>query len=978
MHNRILFYLIFLVVGPGLSCSLQEPRDLISEESDFQIEPGLIMQLIASEPLVIDPVAFTFDEQREMYVVENRGYPDPAEGGAPATKEGRIAKLSDLDHDGIYDQRVEYAQDFTYPNGIMYWKGGVFVTCAPDIFYLKDTTGDGVADIRKVVLTGFYDTKTAQIRMSHPILGLDGWIYVTGGLNGGEISSPEHPDRDKVIYSNGDGRFHPETLEFQVAGGNSQFGLTFDAFGRRFGCSNRHPVMQAMLELVYLNRNPHLLFNEIIQNVSKVQADAVVYPISGAAITADFIPSLIGRSHQGTFTSASGTFVLTDESLGADHNGNFFICESAQNMVQRQIVSSSGPSFTSTIATDGTEFLASKNEWFRPVFLGVGPSSGLYIADMHRKVIDHPSYVPESMRDQLDFQSGRDMGRIYQMTGKEVSKAQYATFGDDISIVELLNSSSEWNRITAFRILLEKKPKGIESALKKISIQGVLPESRVRAAWLLKHLGQLYEQVISKLARDPVSGVREQAVFFVSELPTENPARLKWLVDFANDQDARVRFLTALQLGDFLEPLATKALARIAAIDGEQQWTRAAVLSGIGSRMSSFLEFFQDQNQFSPGAMSTVMKDLSRLFGNGASITACSELMKEIIQKSDDQRWQASAALGLAEGVYGRPDFKTALKKSIFREILGPSVTDQDLQALDEFISGVIQVVQNKGAQLSERRTSVLILGFTPANVGFPILESIINDPAESELHAEVIKALTQQGFLAGGEILTKQSTWSSFTPSVRSLVLSSLISKRDYIQLLFKAIEEGLIQTAEISSSDRHRLMSSQDPAIKNKAKDIFNELEAGSRIQVYESYKSLDLTGDKKIGKGVFVRTCSVCHTYAGEGGNVGPDLTGVKNQPADALLMHTLVPNYEVYPNYVAVIIETKSGESFAGWIETESDNSLTLRTSSGSQQSILRSNIKTLTNTGKSLMPDGLEQTMTQKEMIDLISYLKSGG
>src|SRR5690606_1000006 len=101
-------------------------------------------------------------------------------------------------------------------------------------------------------------------------------------------------------------RFNPETFEFQVTGGRSQFGLTFDAYGRRFGCSNRHPIMHAVIEPWYLARNKNLLFNETVQNVSKVEAEAVVYPVSRAVTSADFIPKLIGRSHAGTFTAASG------------------------------------------------------------------------------------------------------------------------------------------------------------------------------------------------------------------------------------------------------------------------------------------------------------------------------------------------------------------------------------------------------------------------------------------------------------------------------------------------------------------------------------------------------------------------------------------------------------------------------------------------------------------------------------------------
>ncbi|MFM7982926.1 MAG: hypothetical protein ACKPKO_26740, partial [Candidatus Fonsibacter sp.] len=105
-----------------------------------------------------------------------------------------------------------------FPNGILPWRGGVFVTCAPDILYLKDHDGDGVAEERTVVLTGFSTSRTTQIRTSHPTLGLDGWVYVTSGLNGGKVRSPRHPERPEVNYAPADARFHPETLEFQVVG----------------------------------------------------------------------------------------------------------------------------------------------------------------------------------------------------------------------------------------------------------------------------------------------------------------------------------------------------------------------------------------------------------------------------------------------------------------------------------------------------------------------------------------------------------------------------------------------------------------------------------------------------------------------------------------------------------------------------------------------------------------------------------------
>ena len=308
-----------------------------------------------------------------MFVAENRGYPDPLDGQPAEPARGVIALLADTDHDGRYDTRSDFATGLTYPNGLMVWNGGVFVTMAPDLLYLKDTNGDGVADERRVVLTGFNATRTAQIRFSHPTLGPDGWIYFTSGLNGGTVTAPEHPERPPVVFSSSDSRYHPHTGAFELVGGQGQFGLTFDDEGRRFICANRHPVWHVVLEPAQLQRNPDLAFSDSVQEVSKVGAEAVVWPLTRDLTTASFHPTLINTPHAGTFTSASGVHIHRGDALPEGHQGGVFIAESAQNLVQRQMREPAGVTFRSTPVRSGVEFLASRDSWFRPVQLANGP-----------------------------------------------------------------------------------------------------------------------------------------------------------------------------------------------------------------------------------------------------------------------------------------------------------------------------------------------------------------------------------------------------------------------------------------------------------------------------------------------------------------------------------------------------------------------------------------------------------------------------
>lgn len=946
----------------------------------FQLEPGLRIELVAAEPMVVDPVAFAFDEDRRMYVAEDRGYPDPAEGGAP-TKLGRIALLEDTNHDGRYDRRTEFVSGLTYPNGVLPWRGGIFVTCAPDIFYFKDTDGDGVADVRNVVLTGFSDTKTAQIRMSHPTLGIDGWIYVTGGLNGGNITSPAHTDRPAVSYTSADGRFDPETLQFQVTGGRSQFGLTFDVYGRRFGCSNRHPVQHIVMEPSQLQRNPNLLFTETVQNVSKAEADAKVFPISHAITSADFIPKLIGRSHTGTFTSASGVLIFNGTGLTPAHKGNVFICESAQNLVQRQVIHPDGVSFRSELVYEGREFLASRDEWFRPVFLGHGPDGGLYVADMHRKVIDHPSYVPEEARANLDFESGKSDGRIYRVVREDfedeaIDSTKFLSSASVPEIVAVLESPGEWERATAHRLLLERRDLASVPSLKRIAIESNFPESRTRSLWLLNSLGGLDEETLRVALSDREPGVREQAVLLSGALGEGHRELIRKLVASASDTDPRVRFATAIVLGSLKGANVVQALAHIAAQDGADRWVRAAVLSGIEKRMPEFLTAFREQQNTKPDALEAVMKDLGQLFGNAGSIADCRVLLHDVISAADNWGWRVSTALGLAEGISGRKDIKTSERGPLFA--LEATIKSRQ-QGLDAFMSKVAVLAADEQTPIHLRLAATDLLGYTAFEKTRSVLAGLLDARNPSELQIKAVVALGRQGDVRGGAMLTEKSTWFNYTPRVRSAVIAALLSKPVLIDVMFKAMEQGVIAPTDIPSAERQRLIKNKNKLISERAEVLFRELESAGRMQVYEDYrKILAAPADGALGKAVFSRTCAACHRYAGIGGNVGPDLTGIKNQPPDALLLHILVPNYEVYPAYQSISVQTVDGQSISGRLMAETEYSLTLRTAFGTDESILRTKIISLTNTGRSLMPEGLEQSMTRDELAELIAYLKSGG
>ncbi len=413
---KALLWLVFLPIvmhSPLAYASPKSPVLASDALASFETAPGLRVELVASEPLTASPCAIAFDERRRMFVAENRGYPiGPAEGKLGA---GVIAMLEDTDSDGRMDKRTVFAEGLSFPNGVLPWKDGIIVTCAPDVLFLRDTNGSGTANEKRVLLTGFSTTGSTQLRVNCPTLGPDGWIYLAAGLSGGTLSCPEHPERPSLKMT-GDVRFHPETLEVENVDGRSQYGMSFDDAGRRFICMNRLPVQHVVLPSQWLRRNPRLAFSETVQDCSErtVQtllggggAGVRLFPISANITTAD--------SHAGSFSAACGIHIWKGKGLPESFRGAALSCDPTGNLIHADRLVPRGPTFSAEPLLDGRELLASRDDWFRPVFLAQGPDQALYVADMYRKVIEHPDYLPAEIRKHTDFESGKDLGRIWRI-----------------------------------------------------------------------------------------------------------------------------------------------------------------------------------------------------------------------------------------------------------------------------------------------------------------------------------------------------------------------------------------------------------------------------------------------------------------------------------------------------------------------------------------------------------------------------------
>jgi len=937
----------------------------------FRLPAGLRIDLVASEPQIESPVAMAFDEDGRIWVVEMGDYPNgPAKGQKP---QGRIRILEDRDGDGFYETSRVFADGLLFANGLMPWKDGVIVTMAPKITWLRDTDGDGKADREEVLYEGFA-AQNPQLRVSHPNLGIDNWIYVANGLRGGQAKKSGQADAPAINLAGMDFRFDPISGKHEAISGMGQFGNTFDDWGRRFVCDNRHHLRHVVIENRYLKRNPYLAAPAVVEDISELEdgplfSGGKVYPISKNWTTSTL--------HEGRFTAACGVFIYRGDLLGGNHHGAAFTCEPTGNLVHEEILTQKGATFQSRPATKGVEFLATPDDWFRPVFITQGPDGALYIVDMYRAVIEHPDFMPPELQKRPDLTLGKDKGRIWRI-GPDKNNVQpprpQLGKATTVELVKLLSHPNAWWRTTAQRLLLQRQDRSAIEPLKTVVMAN--PEAtnpghdRVLAAWLLESFGALDPTLIIAMLKDARPRVREHGVRLAESRLKANDELLRAITHLAVDPDSQVRFQVALSLGESDKSSILPLLATLALADAGDKWARLAIASSVPNQAGQLLNLLFAQGRTTPSRL-LMLQELAEVIGARQDRDEVSQLLRRMftVPKGADLLRQMAVLNGVADGMGRRGTQLGAFLQTMPAEKRG--LVKQSIALLEDLAGFAI----DPEGEIKDRILAVRLLAHASWKTAQPVLAKLLADDSAQEIRLAAVRSLASHPEPDVAGLLMK--SWRTYTPAVRREVTEAMFRQPARLQFLLDEVEAKRVKPGDLDSLRTRQLVNHADARIRDRAKVLLHDNLPGDRKQVLARYQeSLKLKGDPLRGRDIFKKNCATCHRVAGIGIDVGPDIADSRTKTLEALLVDILNPNQAIDNNYINYQVTTKSGKSLSGIIVAETASSITLKRAEGQSDSVLRQDIDEIQSSGVSLMPDGLEKAITIAEMTDLLVFLKN--
>ena len=956
------------------------------------VPDGFHVQLAAGEPQVHQPVAFTIDERGRLWVAEAFTYPIRAPEGEGRDK---VIILEDRDKDGTFEHRKVFAEGLNLVSGLEVGFGGVWVGAAPYLMFIPDRNGDDVPDSEPEILLDGWGYQDTHETLNAFIWGPDGWLYGCQGVfTHSRVGKPGAPDEERAPLNCCVWRYHPTRHEFDVFahGSSNPWGVDFNDHGQAFITACVIPHLFHIVQGARYHRQGGQHFNPYTFDDIKTIADHAHY--AGNIRDHAWWGRNEAVAHDDTHAAGGGhahcgAMIYLGDNWPRQYRNTIFVNNIHGNRVNNDILTREGSGF---VGSHGKDFLFANDKWFRGINLKYGPDGSVYLIDWYDKNACHRR-TPEIW--------DRTNGRIYRISYGDVkpTEVDLASLGDG-ELVKLHFHENEWYVRTARRILQERNaprtvaPQG-ETARGTVSVPlrnlltgllyGSPVDRRLRTLWTLHSVGGLSERLTLDLLNEDGAEseyIRAWATQLALEDGKASEAVLSKLVDLSRtDRSAVVR----LYLASALQRLPLDSRWEIASglvshpedehdhnlplliwygveplVPGNPQ---KALDLAAASRLTVVSRFIYRRAAVDDGALPHLLSALGNTNDENRQAIMLAEITTAVRSRGRldmPETWPAvyaKLAKSKSDAIREQAQFITVKfgDKSIFpalREIVADADTHTDsrLSALGALLAG-------QDAQLP------------------PILQSLLDD---SSVRSAVIKGLARFDDPNTADAIL--SRYGGFGESEKQDALATLASRPRYAHALLDAIDGKRLPRKDLTAFTVGQMQLLKDDKLVARVNDVWGTLRAtpAEKQKLIAQYKRQlgpqALEGaDQSHGREVYKKNCGKCHKLFGDGGEIGPDITGSNRSNLDYILQNILDPSAVVGKDYQMTTVITNDGRTVSGLIKTENDSALTLHTIN-EDAVIDKSDIDIRKKSELSLMPEGQLKEMNRAEVRDLIAYL----
>ena len=949
----------------------EEAVKAMTSNEDFEVSA------FAAEPLITQPMAFTWDDKGRLWIAENLDY-ETRGNGFSSDGNSKILILEDLDSDGKADTAKVFLSGVAFPSAIAVGFDGLYLGAPPNLIFIPDANQDDIGEVEnaEILLTGW------GIRDRHETInsfhwGPDGWLY---GLEGFATPSMiRKPDKDTKLYGHNDPfpddifekdgvyidggvwRFHPKTKEFEIVahGFSNPWGIDYDSKGQMF-------ITACVI--------PHA-FHVVQGGVYHRQGGKHVNPY----VYSD-IRTIVDHRHR---SAHGGARIYLSDSYPEEHYGKLFMANIHEHAVLSDELIKKGSSF---IATHSEDFMKANNAQFIGFSMELGPDGNLYVLDWHDADICGNDVVH------------KDTGRLYKIEPK-ISLAnnfenRYSDLNtlDDLELAEFQTNKSSWHARRA-RSILQKRSYQRDISYQSIDyLKNLLNNSensdhRLRALWSLHVISKYVDADFEKLLNDKDEYIRGWSIKHIAEDK-----------NVSDDILEKFKTLSGTDLSPFVRLELASAIQRV---DFNRRWDvlESLVLKSQDIKDNNIPHMIwfalEPLVALNPTRSLNIanISEIPMITEYVARRLADAELLTPLVENLRTSNKKDILLEGMLASVEGNLEIKPPSNWDSVYDLLKKDNKSKEkaLQISQLFGSNeatveFIKILKDKSQSIEKRTKSLNSISLKSPDELYSIIPSLI---IEKEMRIPAIRSiqnLQEKGdfiypilynYEDKGDIIPLE--YEDFSSQEKLAIIQMMASQNSTAKILLNTLKSEKIPKRDVPNYVARQMRR----VLGSGFLEYWGPLEkvAEEKMLAYNKYSAL-LTKDALIkadiaaGKQTYAGLCGQCHIMFGEGGKIGPELTGSNRTDLEYLLYNILNPNSDVQDDYLMVLVTTREGMTYAGNIVSENDRSITMRTVGQEGIVLLKSNIQSREVQSVSMMPEGLLDWMPDQEIINLIGFLQS--